>query len=127
MSQISDERKKAIIFSKNKVKEIDDSLWIYGKFIPHITVFDEKFITTFSSERHPIFITNKEENANNANYLVLTDDVSDGFLSSFERVFYFYDERNLQDIKNFHSNAIKSFDVINSYKKNNGKWIKEIL
>ena len=72
--KILDEKKRAIIFIKNldKIKEIDASLWSYGrsKFIPHVTIFDKDF----ESAEQPILISNEEKNLNNAHYLIFLDE-----------------------------------------------------
>jgi DNA polymerase III subunit chi len=114
------EEKKALIFCKNaaQIKAIDDSLWSYGrnKFIPHITIFD----TGFVMDRQPILISDKEENANNADYLIFFDLPSDQFLSSFGRVFYFFEEENFLNA----AALAKKTKPKNCYKKSDGKWIK---
>ena len=60
--KILDEKKNAFIFVKNveKIKEIDASLWSYGrsKFIPHVTIFDKDF----ERAKQPILISNEEKN-----------------------------------------------------------------
>lgn len=111
--KVLDEKKKAIVFcgNENLVKEIDNSLWSYGrnKFIPHVTNSDKEF----EMKRQPIVITNKEENLNNADYLVFLDEPSEAFISKFGRVFYFYEGR-----------AVAKIVPTNSYKKQDGKWVK---
>lgn len=112
--KVLEENKKALVFCANQaqIKEIDDSLWSYGrnKFIPHITVLDKDFIL----ERQPIFITDKEENANKADYLVFLSEPSEVFVSKFKRVFHFFEGKSSAKIK-----------PTNSYKKVDGKWVKE--
>jgi DNA polymerase III subunit chi len=112
--KVLEEKKKALVYCANqeKVKEMDAALWTYGrsKFIPHITNLDKEF----SFQRQPILITDKEENLNKADYLVFLDEPSEAFISSFSRVFYFYEEGKL---------AAKSKPK-NSYKKQDGKWVK---
>ena len=112
--KVLDEKKKAVVFcgSENLVKEMDASLWSYGrsKFIPHVTVFD----ADFDMNRQPILITNKEENLNKADYLVFLDEPSEAFLSSFPRIFHFYEPGKLKT----------KLKPTNSYKKQDGKWVK---
>ena len=54
-----------LIFCENeaRLKEIDDSLWTYGKnkFIPHATLAD-KIVQEFGWQRQPVFLTNEEKN-----------------------------------------------------------------
>ena len=112
--KVLEEKKKALIFTKNEnlIKEVDGALWVYGrnKFIPHVTIFDKEF----DMKRQPILITNREENSNDADYLVFLDEPKESFISSFKRVFYFYEAGKL-------STKLKP---TNSYKKQEGKWVK---
>ncbi|MBP7709538.1 MAG: DNA polymerase III subunit chi [Rickettsiales bacterium] len=118
--KVLDEKKKALIFCKNaaQIKAIDDSLWSYGrsKFIPHITISD----TDFVMERQPILISDKEENANKADYLVFFDLPSSEFLSSFKRVFHFFEEAGFSNA----AALAKKVKPTNCYKKSDGKWVK---
>jgi DNA polymerase IIIc chi subunit len=113
--KILEEKKRVLIFCKdeNLIKEIDLNLWSFGrsKFIPHITIFDSEF----DLKRQVALITNKEENANLANYLIFIDDVVPSFLESFERVFHFFEE----------GKNSKKFKPTNFYKKEQGKWVKK--
>lgn len=112
--KVLEEKKKVLIFTRDEklIKEVDGALWVYGrnKFIPHVTIFDKEF----EMERQPILISNKEENSNNADFLVFLDEPDQAFVSKFSRVFYFYEPGKL-------SAKIKP---TNSYKKEDGKWIK---
>ncbi len=118
--KILDEKKKVLIFcnNDNQIKEIDNSLWSYGrnKFIPHVTIFDRDF----QMQRQPILISNQEENSNKADYLVFLDQPSENFVNSFQRSFYFFEENNLKTAKKI-SQTIKPS---NCYKKINSKWEK---
>ena len=112
--KILDEKKRAFIFIKNleKIKEIDASLWSYGrsKFIPHVTIFDKDF----ESEKQPILISNEEKNLNNADYLIFLDEPNQDFLKGFSRSFYFFENSpNCLNVK-----------ADNFYKKQAGKWTK---
>ena len=124
--KVSEEKKKALIFCPQdaKLKEIDDSLWTYGrnKFIAHATLADKE-LQKFGWQRQPAFLINREENINEADYLILTDDASEGFIAGFARVFYFYESGDLEKVKKFS----KKFKKVNSYKKADGKWVKEGL
>jgi DNA polymerase IIIc chi subunit len=114
MLKILEEKKRALIFTKNEnlIKEIDSNLWSFGrnKFIPHITIFDKNF----DLKRQPILITNKEENSNNADYLVFLDEPSKDFTSNFKRIFYFFEPEKKSS----------KLQPTNSYKKQDGKWVK---
>ncbi len=112
--KILEEGKKALIFCSDQaqIKAIDDSLWSYGrsKFIPHVTISDKDF----SFERQQILISNKEENSNQADYLVFLSEPSANFISSFSRVFYFFEEGKFS----------AQSKPTNFYKKEDGKWVK---
>lgn len=113
--KVLDEKKKALVFcaDQKQIAEIDASLWTYGrsKFIPHVTISDKEF----KMKRQPILITDKEENTNEADYLVFLSEPSEVFISKFARVFYFYEEGKF---------AAK-VKAKNSYKKELGKWVKQ--
>ena len=126
MLKVIEEKKKALILAANQMqlKEIDDVLWSYGKnkFIPHITSADKGF----DFKRQPIVISEKEENINDADYLVLTKEASQEFLSKFSRIFYFYDQLNVDEVKNVMQKYKKIVAKFESYKKQDGKWVKGV-
>ena len=119
--KVLEEKKHAIVFCENatQVKEIDASLWTYGrnKFIPHAMFDDGDF------DLQPVLITTQEKNDNNASYLALLGDVSLDFAKNFSRIFYFFEEGALAKAKNL----AKKFKPTNSYKKQDGKWVKFTL
>jgi DNA polymerase IIIc chi subunit len=125
MMKVLNENKKALIIAADSIqmKEIDNSLWSYGKnkFIPHV-VFSDK---DFDLKRQPIVISDKEENFNEADYLVLTREVSEDFLKGFARVFYFYHSLDADKITDLFPKYKTIASKINSYKKSNSGWIKE--
>ena len=90
--KILDEKKRAIIFIKNldKIKEIDASLWSYGrsKFIPHVTIFDKDFEST----EQPILISNEEKNLNKAHYLIFLDEPTQDFLNNLIPISNVFDQ-----------------------------------
>ena len=122
--KVLEEKKKALIFCKeqNQVREIDSSLWSYGrnKFIPHVTNSDREFIF----ERQPILISDKEENLNKADYLVFLSDVSEGFATGFSRIFYFFEPHNSAAAKILAKKFQPLSSKFNSYEKKDGKWVK---
>ena len=125
--KIIESNKKALIFCKNSAttKEIDDSLWSYGrnKFIPHATKHDKNILENFGWEQQPIAIFDEEKNINQADYIILIEDANIDFIKKFERVFYFYDAIDENLAKKLKKIAAK----INSYKKFDGKWISQDL
>ena len=122
--KITDEKKKALVYCVDaaKFKEIDDSLWSYGKykFIAHATLAD-KDLAEVGLARQPIFLINREENINEADYLVLVSEASEAFISKFARVFYFYETQDIVAVKKF----AKQFKKVNAYKKVDAKWVKD--
>lgn len=122
--KILEEKKKALIFSRDSlcIKEIDDGLWSYGKnkFIPHITIFDKNFVL----ERQSIVISDREENSNQADYLILTEKVSEDFAKNFSRIFYFFNALGVDEAKKVAASYKKIAGKINAYKKADAKWVK---
>jgi DNA polymerase III subunit chi len=121
--KILEEQKKACIYCSNEAElaEIDAGLWSFSKtkFIPHATLKDG-----VDANRQPVFIDQEEQNHNKAEFLVMMQPVSDDFLNSFERVFYFFNDEGLQEArKQWKIYKEKSF-ALNFYKKEKGKWGK---
>lgn len=120
LTKVLSDNKKAFVFCKNpdQVRDLDTSLWSYGRnrFIPHITVFDKDF----ELKRQPIFLSNEEKNLNEADYLLFLDEPSEGFISSFSRVFYFFAEGNYDEAKKLAAKLKPQ----NCYRKEDAKWVK---
>ncbi len=118
--KVLEEKKRALIFCNNpqQMKEIDASLWSYGrnKFIPHVLISDKEF----DLKRQPIVLSSEEENPNDAHYLVFLNEPSSSFAAGFERVFYFFEEGNFNTAKTL----AQKMKPKNSYKKEDGKWVK---
>jgi DNA polymerase IIIc chi subunit len=127
--KILEENKRALIYSNDTdlINSLDNGLWSFGKnkFIPHVTIFDKEF----EQKKQPIFITNQEENCNQADYLILLDKVAPKFISNFSRIFYFYDDSQAALIKNIAASYQEITDNFNFYKKdlNSQKWISVSL
>ncbi len=121
--KILDEKKKALIFCSdaNKMTEIDKGLWQFSKtkFVPHVTNKEKDIEEISSWDRQPIVICDEEDNKNGADYLVLIDEPSQDFIAKFNRVFYFYNDEQIDEAKKF----AKDFDAVKSYKKSDGKWV----
>ena len=122
--KILDEGKKTFLLCQNqkKLEEINSGLWSYGrnKFIPHILDCDKGF----DLKRQPILLSTEEKNLNEAEYLVLLGRSSLNFLKKFPRSFFFCESHNLDSAKEFLSEIKSSISNCNSYKKEDGKWIK---
>jgi len=127
MLKILEEKKKCLLLSNSlEIKTLDTSLWSYGKykFIPHITSEDKDF----DFLRQPIFLTQEEKNFNQATYLaVVNQNFSEDFANQFERIFYFFNQENIQETKNIFLKLKNKTSKINSYKKQDGKWVTNIL
>src|SRR5579871_5220024 len=68
--------------SEEQAERLNQLLWTYhpGSFLPHGSLKDGH------SDRHPILITTKIENLNNANILAITDGTMPPQPQAFERI-----------------------------------------
>lgn len=110
--------------SKEYLDELDRMLWTLGrvKFLAHGKEEDGHV------SEHPIFLTTKEENPNNANFLFLFGKPSKGFIDKFDKGFYIFDHYHEGDAKMDWSDwKGQGFDPV-FMKKEAGKWVssKEI-
>ncbi len=73
--------------SEEQLTTLDNTLWTYStkKFLPHGREKDG------FAEKQPIYLTNSEQNPNNAEILVLTDGAEPEYLSEFPRVLDVFD------------------------------------
>lgn len=122
--KILSEKKRALIFCADQktMSEIDGALWSHGRstFIPHITIFDGEF----NHAEQPVLISNREENSNQADYLIFLGSVpSDDFVKQFSRIFYFFSDSEIVAAKDIAKKTPPTF----FHKKQNGKWTAEKL
>jgi DNA polymerase-3 subunit chi len=121
--KLLDEEKKALIYCQNEqqIDEIDGGLWSFSKtkFIPHGTKN-----TKLEPTKQPIFITDQLENSNQAEYLVMLDEVEEKFLGQFEKIFYFFGSGNVSDARKLWTNYKKQSFTLNFYRKTEGSWTK---
>lgn len=121
--KILEENKKALVFCRDEqnIKMIDDGLWSFSKtkFVPHATQADK-----LDPLRQPVFISDKADNTNKAEYLIMTDPVDDDFLQQFNKVFYFFEVKDLDNARRMWTEFKKKSFNIGYYKKEDGKWIK---
>jgi len=86
----SDMRAIVLVNSAEQIEQINRLLWIYNPhgFLPHGTKEDgyEKY--------QPIYITDKQENPNNANVVVLPYLLKTNFINDFERCLLLFDGNN---------------------------------
>jgi DNA polymerase-3 subunit chi len=73
--------------SRERVEHLDALLWTYddSSFLPHGSQRDGQ------AERQPIWLTEADENPNQATMLVLTDGVSSAHLAEFRRCLDLFD------------------------------------
>ncbi len=123
LQKILEDKKKVLIYSKNAelLKQIDDGLWSFSKtkFLPHATKFEKS-----DPIKNPIFLTDSEENENQAEFLIMLDQTSDDFAKNFTKIFHFFDNNNLAEAKKLWSYYKQKSANLNFYKKDQGKWIK---
>lgn len=83
----SGKRGLVLVKEEAKLRTLDNVLWTYSspKFLPHGTEKDGQ------AEKQPIFLTQKEENPNKAEMLVLVDGQEPAFLPQFSRVLDVFD------------------------------------
>jgi len=121
--KVREEKKRTIIYAKTDevLKQIDDVLWSFSKtkFLPHATKWEN---VNFLDQ--PTFLTNEENNQNQAEFLLMLDAVSDNFLKKFEKVFYLFTNNNVESARKLYSNYKKNSFTVNFYKKDGDKWIK---
>ncbi len=110
-----------------RVSYINSLLWTYepGSFIPHGEEKDGL------SNKQPIFITtNREINPNNAQYLILIDGVPILENDSFERVFYFFNGLEENELKKarelWKSLKSRQFELHYWQQAPNGRWDEKV-
>lgn len=71
----------------DRVEKLNDHLWSFdtASFLPHGSEKDGR------SEKHPVWITEKDENPNNSNVLFLVDHAESEALDSYETVCRLFD------------------------------------
>ena len=81
--------KRAVVMAASdaRIEALNNLLWSYNpnSWLAHGSAKDG-----FAADQ-PIWLTDKEENPNNASILVLTDGMAAGFLGSFERCLDLFD------------------------------------
>jgi DNA polymerase IIIc chi subunit len=121
--KIREEKKRTLIYCKNSeiLKQIDDGLWSFSKtkFLPHATKLEK-----VSPKDQPTFLTDEENNENDAEFLIMLDPTSDEFLKKFEKIFYFFGNSNLEKARELYREYKKKSLSLNFYKKDADKWVK---
>jgi len=117
---------RAVVKTANaeQTEELSKFLWVYtpDSFLPHGTEEDKE------AESQPIWITDKDENPNNASYLFLTNMTESDKMSDYERVCNIFDgnkEESLQKARDMWK-SLQSEDYKLTYWKQADKgWSKE--
>ena len=121
--KILENNKRALIYCQNHsiIKQIDDGLWNYSKtkFLPHASILEK-----CDPSKQPVFITDKEENENQAHFLIKLDQSSDALVKSFEKTFYFFDNHNLAQARKLWVYYKQQTENLEFYKKLDNKWTK---
>ena len=121
--KVLDENKKALILCQDEqqVTEIDGGLWSFSKtkFVPHGTKADK-----IDHALQPVFITNIEENFNQAGYLIMLSPAEEKFLKQFDKIFYFFSSGNVADARKLWAKYKSQSFSLNFYKKNESGWAK---
>ncbi len=96
---LSVEGRAVVLCDDAKIKPIDDVLWLVGgtRFIPHGTANDN------DPELQPVYITDKEENPNNANFLVAISSMNNNFHKKFERTLLVFSGSSETELANARS------------------------
>jgi len=120
----SGNRAVLMVGEEDKLKKLDDSLWISNDFLPHGKAEDD------FPENQPIYLTLSEENPNGATFLVAVGGVEPSFIGDFERCLDVFDGANENEVQ-FARARWKKYKSVDgnslSYWKqdDNGKWQKE--
>lgn len=119
--KIIEDNKKGLIHCQNEqqIDEIDSGLWSFSKtkFLPHGTKNDK-----IDPKKQLIFITNKTENYNQANYLIMLCEIEEQFLEKFEKIFYFFGSGNVVDARKLWEKYKNQSYLLNFYKKDDDGW-----
>lgn len=121
------EKNALILFDNQEIMEhYNNLLWSFSSriFIPHGSV-NEEF-----REEQPIYLTNLEENLNNATILITISKVEPKFAKSFDRWLYFFDSHNEEELKEARNkwqkySKQKEFETVYWKQNDQGSWEKQ--
>jgi len=108
-----------------EVERMNTHLWAYKaeKFLPHGSVKNGH------PEKQPIWLTDKDENDNNANVLVLTQGQTAGTIETYSMVCEILDGHDQEAISNARARWKEykdaGHDVTYWYQSDSGKWEKK--
>ncbi|MDR2781733.1 MAG: DNA polymerase III subunit chi [Holosporaceae bacterium] len=123
LEKIYSSGQRCVFFSpdEERVKIIDKALWTFSTnaFIPH---GDMNF---GFSDRQPIYFTNRIENPNNANVLMMIDTIDYKEHHNFKRIIIVFEEKQQAENANALYNDLKKNNVnVNYWKQNPKGWEK---
>jgi DNA polymerase-3 subunit chi len=112
---------KILIFceSDEQLKQLDDSLWLLGriKFLPHGKQGDGY------ESKQPVFLTTKEENPNNSNFIFIFGNPSKEFIAKFDKGFHIFTRKDYIPAKEkWEKLKGQGFDVVYNAMEDN-KWV----
>ncbi len=117
--------KKSLIYLPNKqaVLELDQKLWNFSGFFPHLTEYDPY------AEKQNILLVQNPHNINGSSYLFLIGQTMEG-LEEFERCFFLF-KKNNEEEKIFAEKYIqelqsKGYNVIYYEQDNRGRFSKNV-
>ena len=89
LEKVLDAGKRAVVIagSEERVEALNTALWTYhpGSFLPHGSAADG------NAAEQPVWLTERDENPNGAQVLVLTDGATSAHVEDFERCFELFD------------------------------------
>ena len=82
--------------SEERVEALSAALWVTGEesFLPHGTVRDG------NADLQPVWITESGDNPNSSNVRFLVEGARAGEVTSFERVVFLFDGRDIEAVEN---------------------------
>lgn len=118
--------KRVLLYGQdtNYLKRLDAELWENpaDSFLPHGLDIDD------SPETQPILLTNKEDNLNEASFLITLEGCSTDFALTFERCFDIFDGRDEAQVAQARKrwkNYVEKGEKPSYWKQNaDGKWEK---
>jgi len=119
--------KRALVMagSKARVEALNGALWAYdtAAWLPHGSVQDGQ------AEKQPVWLTDQDENPNQAEFAFLADGVVCADLSVYERCFEVFDGHNAKAVETARAHWIlykdKGFDLAYWQQTDSGGWRKK--
>ena len=120
----SNYRAVVIAFNDERVDMLNDLLWTYdsASWLPHGAKKE------LNPLEQPIWLTNKDENPNNASFLFLVDGAESNQIASYDRVFELFDGRDEEALARarLRWQTYKNEGFLLAYwqQESNGRWTK---